>query len=74
MPQEEQMQVRTPFCERLRSKKYYFLEAVPQTEDEIVDASGHCWCSQTMQSVGPDGHVVLPEDCGPGRNCSVSAV
>ena len=74
MSHEEQINVQTPFCERLRSKKYYFLDSIPETEEQLIDASGHCWCSQTTQSVGPDGFVVLPEDCRPGRDCYVSAV
>ncbi len=74
MSQETDRTVQSPFCERLRSKKYYFLNTIPTTEDELVDASNHCWCAETQQAVGPDGFVVVPEDCKSARPCYVSAI
>jgi hypothetical protein len=59
----------SPFCRELRSKKYYFLNAMPTEESQILDASAHCWCSKTMRAFGPDGELVQPSDCAPGRNC-----
>ena len=59
----------SPFCGRLRSKKYYFLKAPPIQPSDILDASGHCWCQRTMGSVGPDGRLVDPETCRAGRRC-----
>lgn len=59
----------SPFCTRLRTKKYYFLEAPALTEADLLDASGHCWCSVTQQSVGPDGDIVLPDECRAQRKC-----
>ncbi len=71
MSQEQETVVHSPFCERIRSKKYFFLETIPMTEEDIGCV---CWCAQTNQAVGPDGHVVLTEDCRPGRDCYVSAI
>lgn len=59
----------SPFCCRLRSKKYYFLEAPARTEDELLDGSGHSWCQHTMDAVGPDGALVDPQDCQNSRRC-----
>lgn len=59
----------SPFCADLCTKKAYFLTAPALTEDDLVDASGRVWCRRTMQSVGPDGELVLPERCRRGRAC-----
>lgn len=66
--------VQSPLCERIRSKKYFFLETLPTCEDDINDASNHCWCSETMHAVGPDGYVVNAEHCKASRECYVSAL
>ena len=58
-----------PFCADLRSKKWFTLDAPARDEDELLDASGHCWCRRTMLSVGQDGELVDPEDCRSGRGC-----
>ena len=36
---------------------------------DILDASQHCWCAQTMQTLGPDRFECHPEDCTTGRDC-----
>lgn len=59
----------SPLCRELRSKKFFYLEALPLSASDIRDASGHCWCRRTMQVVGPDGNRVRPEGCTPGRDC-----
>lgn len=59
----------SPYCIDLRSKKAFFLGRQPMTEDDLLDASQHCWCKHTMQAVGPDGDVVRPADCGADRSC-----
>jgi len=59
----------SPFCADLRTKKAYFLSAPALTEEDIMDGSGRAWCRRTMQSVGPDGELVLPEVCRQGRRC-----
>ena len=59
----------TPYCAKLRSKKFYFLEGPARTEDELLDASNDCWCQVTQQRVGPDQEPVDPEACTEGRAC-----
>jgi hypothetical protein len=59
----------SPFCADLRTKKAYFLSAPALTEADLMDASGRAWCRRTMQSVGPDGELVLPGECRQGRAC-----
>ncbi len=62
----------SPFCADLCTKKAFFLSAPALTADELMDASGRAWCRRTMQSVGPDGELVLPERCRSGRACFAS--
>ncbi|MDE2125492.1 MAG: hypothetical protein KGJ62_02785 [Armatimonadetes bacterium] len=72
MPHENHGAVKLPestFCREIRSKKFYFLKSVPVEEHELLDGSNHCWCYRTMQVVGPDGSMVLPKTCRPGRTC-----
>ena len=57
------------FCIHLQSKKTFFLRGLPLSEDDILDASRHCWCRKTMQAIGPDGELVDPDTCQPGRVC-----
>ena len=57
----------SPFCELIRSKKWYFLQAPPATEEDLLDASGHCWCEETGQALGPDSELVNAQDCRAGR-------
>jgi hypothetical protein len=63
-----------PFCAHIQSKKSFFLRRPPNSEAELLDASQSCWCRQTMQSVGPDGAIVDPEDCRSGRGCYESVL
>lgn len=58
-----------PFCRDLCSKKLAFRKVPPRTEDDVLDASRHCWCRRTQQSLGPDGDFVSPADCQAGREC-----
>jgi hypothetical protein len=58
-----------PYCRELRSKKLTFARQPPRTEEDILDASNHCWCARTMQALGPDGELVRPEECRSGREC-----
>jgi hypothetical protein len=64
----------TPFCGDLRSKKFFMLDVMPAKEEDFLDPSGHCWCYHTQQPVGPDGELVGPEYCRPGRKCYQSAL
>ena len=59
----------SPYCRSLRTKKVFFLERPPRNEDELMEASGHCWCSRTGHAVGEDGEVACAEDCVAGRGC-----
>ena len=59
----------SPFCAKLRTKKYYLLEGPAYDEDELMDASCDAWCGKTQQRVGPDGKRVDTEDCRLGRDC-----
>lgn len=59
----------SPLCRDLRSKKFYFLDGMPLSAEDVLDASNHCWCHRTMQVVGPDGDLVHPHDCAAGRGC-----
>jgi hypothetical protein len=59
-------------CIRLRSKKVYALDRRPETAEDVLDGSGHCWCTRTMMALGPDGERVDPERCRAGRDCCES--
>ena len=63
--------VLSPYCAKLRSKKAHFLQAPPQTDRDILDASNHCWCEVTQTSLGPDRDLVDPDDCRERRACFV---
>jgi len=66
--------ITTPFCGDLRSKKFFLLDQIATKPEDYLDPSGHCWCYHTQQVVGPDGNIVAPEDCVPGRACYRSAL
>ncbi len=68
MPEPVQPPI-SPFCVHLRSKKYYFLQGPALEEEDLLDASGDCWCSATAMKIGPDKEVVDPRDCRNGRPC-----
>jgi len=64
----------TPFCGDIRSKKFFLLDRIPDKESDLLDGSGHCWCYHTQQPIGPDGGLVSPYECTPGRQCYRSAL
>ncbi len=66
--------LKTPFCGDLRSKKFFLSDQIATTAEDYLDASNHCWCYHTQQVVGPDGNIVMPERCVPGRGCYRSAL
>ncbi|MGA3067700.1 MAG: hypothetical protein ABSF29_12725 [Tepidisphaeraceae bacterium] len=66
--------INTPFCGELRSKKFFLLDRIASSAEDYLDPSGHCWCYHTQQVVGPDGNIVMPERCVPGRGCYRSAL
>ena len=59
----------SPFCARLRTKKYYLSDNPALDEDELLDASCDAWCAKTMHRFGPDGERVDPADCQAERKC-----
>ena len=65
--------VQSPFCGALRSKKYFMLDGLATEADDYLDGSNHCWCRETQQAIGPDGGMVQPANCVPGRKCYSSA-
>jgi hypothetical protein len=64
----------TPFCGDLRSKKYFLMDGLAKEAEDYLDDSNHCWCYHTQQVVGPDGGIVMPTRCVPGRTCYRSAL
>ncbi|QDU69794.1 hypothetical protein [Engelhardtia mirabilis] len=59
----------SPFCADLGSKKLLLNSKPPMTEEDVLDASNHCWCRRTNQVLGPDREVAVPELCRSGRSC-----
>lgn len=59
----------SPYCRKLRTKKVFFLPHPPRNEEELLEASGHCWCAETGYAVGEDGDLTGPEECTRGRSC-----
>ncbi len=45
---------------------------MPTEANHLLDQSQWCWCRKTMQTIGPDGELVQPEDCTAQRGCYVS--
>lgn len=66
--------VESPFCESLRSKKFFKLDRLATDASDYLDASNHCWCRETQQVVGPDGGRANPSRCVPGRTCYSSVL
>jgi len=64
----------TPFCGELRSKKFYSLQELALNAEDYLDPSNHCWCYHSQHTIGPDGCLVTPESCVPGRSCYRSAL
>ena len=70
--QTETNTLQSPYCGQIRSKQYYNLQQMPTEASHLLDQSGWCWCRKTMQTIGPDGELVQPEDCTAQRGCYVS--
>ena len=65
--------LQSAFCASLRSKKFFMLDVMPVDAEQYLDGSNHCWCRETQQAIGPDGGMVQPANCVPGRKCYSSA-
>ena len=59
----------SPFCVHLLSKNIVKRARAMLTDDDVLDASNHCWCGTTGQALGPDRFVAHPSDCRRGRAC-----
>lgn len=66
--------IQSSFCDSLRSKKFFMLDALATSADQYLDSTNHCWCRETQEVIGPDNKRVHPESCTPGRACYSSAV
>lgn len=58
-----------PYCQFLRTKRYYISDAPPATYLAEETATTGYWCLKTMGVVGPDDNFVSPGDCKAGRAC-----
>ena len=55
-------------CRRLRAKGM-FIDAEPDPTVPISMGDEFCWCTHTMNCLGPDGKVTGSENCRAGRAC-----
>lgn len=58
-----------PFCKHLLSKNIVKRTKVMLEDDDVLDASRHCWCKLTGQTLGPDRFSAHPSECRVGRAC-----
>ena len=58
-----------PPCAHLRSKGMYVTGQVDPTDDYEGIGDGHCWCSHTQASMGPDNELADRRLCSPDREC-----
>src|SRR5216110_1627338 len=65
--------LKTPFCDALRSKKYYLRDEIITEAEDYHDGSGHTFCYHTQLPIGVDGSRAAPEYCTPDRACYRSA-
>ena len=66
--------IQSAFCDSLRSKKFFMLDALATSGDQYLDSTNHCWCRETQEVIGADNKRVHPDNCRPGRSCYSSAV
>ena len=59
----------SPYCRHLASKKLVFQTRPPVSDEEILDASGHTWCQESQEVIGPDGDTCSTMDCHADRSC-----
>lgn len=64
----------SPFCMHLLSKNIVKRAHPMLTDEDVLDASNHCWCKCTGQILGPDRYVAHPSECRSGRTCFESRV
>ncbi|MEO8432031.1 MAG: hypothetical protein ABI592_11025 [Acidobacteriota bacterium] len=56
-------------CRQLRTKTLYVPETLAERDAGRPTPAAQYWCLKTMRSDGPDGGLVLPEDCTEERIC-----
>ncbi len=56
-------------CRHLRSKNWFSPDAFGQGDPAHSPSTSQYWCLRTMRSSGPDGDLVLPEECTDERIC-----
>ncbi len=67
MPSLNVLIERGEVCRCVRSKTMYY--EVDEAERPDADNSAPFWCTHTQSIFGPDGQVVEPGACRPGRGC-----
>jgi hypothetical protein len=59
-----------PFlCRHLRTKTWYVPDSFTERDISRSSSTAQYWCLRTMRPAGPDGALVLPEDCTVERGC-----
>ena len=59
-----------PFlCRHIRTKTWLSADAFGEGDPRISPSTAQYWCLRTMRSSGPDGDLVLPEECTDERVC-----
>ncbi len=56
-------------CRHLRTKTWLAPDAFGQGDPRRSPSTAQYWCLRTMRSDGPDGDLVLPEECTDERIC-----
>lgn len=64
----------SPFCVHLLSKNIVKRMAPMLADEDVLDASNHCWCARTGQILGPDRFTAHPSACRRARSCFQSPV
>jgi hypothetical protein len=54
-------------CRRLRTKTMFYTSEPDPSVPPSNDSS--CWCTHSMNCMGPDGEVAGPGTCRAGRGC-----
>ena len=64
-----------PFlCRHLRTKTWFAPDAFGEGDPRQSPSTAQYWCLRTMRPAGPDGDLVLPEECTDERVCFEPAV
>jgi len=60
-----------PVCRHMRSKGMFVAGQMEPEPDMQQAGSGHCWCNQTQNVLGPDAQLVERQMCNTQRVCYV---